>query len=98
MVRFSMNARVLAQLALVHVGVSITVVPVTGTLNRVMIADMQMPVTLVGILVALPYLLSPLQIFLGNWSIAILPPITTARPGFSSAGFLRPPAVISQFT
>ncbi|MDE0311475.1 MAG: BCD family MFS transporter [Caldilineaceae bacterium] len=63
-----MNARVLAQLALVHVGVSITVVPVTGTLNRVMIADMQMPVTLVGILVALPYLLSPLQIFLGNWS------------------------------
>ncbi len=63
-----MNARVLAQLALVHVGVSITVVPVTSTLNRVMIADMQMPVTLVAILVALPYLLSPLQIFLGNWS------------------------------
>ena len=63
-----MNARVLAQLALVHVGVSITVVPVTSTLNRVMIADMKMPVTLVAILVALPYLLSPLQIFLGNWS------------------------------
>ncbi len=63
-----MNARVLVQLALVHVGVSITVVPVTSTLNRVMIADMQMPVTLVAVLVALPYLLSPLQIFLGNWS------------------------------
>ena len=63
-----MNARVLAQLTLVHVGVSITVVPVTSTLNRVMIADMQMPVTLVAVLVALPYLLSPLQIFLGNWS------------------------------
>lgn len=63
-----MNARILAQLALVHVGVSITVVPVTSTLNRVMIADMQMPVTLVAVLVALPYLLSPLQIFLGNWS------------------------------
>ncbi len=63
-----MNARVLTQLALVHVGVSITVVPVTSTLNRVMIADMKMPVTLVAVLVALPYLLSPLQIFLGNWS------------------------------
>lgn len=63
-----MNARVLVQLALVHVGVSITVVPVTSTLNRVMIADMQMPVTLVAVLVALPYLLSPVQIFLGNWS------------------------------
>ena len=63
-----MNVRVLAQITLVHVGVSITVVPVTSTLNRVMIADMKMPVTLVAILVALPYLLSPLQIFLGNWS------------------------------
>ena len=63
-----MNARVLTQLTLVHVAVSITVVPVTSTLNRVMIADMKMPVTLVAILVALPYLLSPLQIFLGNWS------------------------------
>ena len=63
-----MNARVLIQLTLVHVGVSITVVPVTSTLNRVMIADMQMPVTLVAVLIALPYLLSPLQIFLGNWS------------------------------
>ena len=63
-----MSARILFQLALVHVGVSITVVPVTSTLNRVMIADMQMPVTLVAVLVALPYLLSPLQIFLGNWS------------------------------
>ena len=63
-----MNARVLAQLALVHVGVSITVVPITSTLNRVMIADLQMPVMLVAVLVALPYLLSPLQILLGNWS------------------------------
>ena len=63
-----MNARVLAQLTLVHVGVSITVVPITSTLNRVMIADLKMPVMLVAFLVALPYLLSPLQIFLGNWS------------------------------
>ena len=63
-----MNARVLAQLTLVHVGVSITVVPITGTLNRVMITELQMPGTLVAVLIALPYLLSPLQILLGNWS------------------------------
>lgn len=63
-----MNARTVAQLSLVHVGVSITVVPITSTLNRVMIADLHMPVMLVAVLVALPYLLSPLQILLGNWS------------------------------
>lgn len=63
-----MNARTIAQLALVHVAVSITVVPVTSTLNRVMIAEMKMPVTLVAVLIALPYLLSPLQILFGNWS------------------------------
>ncbi len=63
-----MNNRILAQLALVHMGVSITVVPITSTLNRVMIADLQMSVLLVSVLVALPYLLSPLQVLLGNWS------------------------------
>jgi len=63
-----MNIRILAQFALVHVGVSITVVPVTSTLNRVMIADLQMPMLLVSALIALPYLLSPLQVLLGNWA------------------------------
>ncbi|MBV7330466.1 BCD family MFS transporter [Chloroflexi bacterium TSY] len=55
-------------MTLVHVGVSITVVPVTSTLNRIMIADMQMSAFLVGILLALPHLLSPLQVFIGNWA------------------------------
>jgi len=63
-----MNWRKVLQLTLVHVGVSITVVPVTSTLNRVMISDMQMPATLVAFLVALPYLLSPLQVPVGNWA------------------------------
>lgn len=63
-----MNVRKLIQLSLVHVGVSLTVVPITGTLNRIMIADMGIPAVLVGILVALPYLLSPLQVFVGNWA------------------------------
>lgn len=64
----SMNWRRVLQLALVHVGVSITVVPVTSTLNRVMIADMGMSALWVSILVSAPYLLSPLQVWVGNWA------------------------------
>jgi len=63
-----MNVRLLLQLSLVHVGVSLTVVPITGTLNRIMIADMGIPAVLVGLLVALPYMLSPLQVFVGAWA------------------------------
>ncbi len=63
-----LNWRRVFQLTLVHVGVSITVVPVTSTLNRVMIADLGFSALFVGFLVALPYLLSPLQVFMGAWS------------------------------
>lgn len=49
-----MTWRRVVQLALVHVGVSITVVPVTSTLNRIMIADMKMSAFLVSFLVARP--------------------------------------------
>jgi BCD family chlorophyll transporter-like MFS transporter len=63
-----MNWRKVAQLTLIHVGVSITVVPITSTLNRVMIADLKIPAILVSLLVALPYLLSPLQVTVGNWA------------------------------
>ncbi len=63
-----MNWRIAGQLALVHVGVSITVVPVTSTLNRILIADLGMSALLVSVLVALPYLLSPLQVILGHWA------------------------------
>ncbi|RIK38611.1 MAG: MFS transporter [Chloroflexi bacterium] len=63
-----MNWKKVAQLSLVHVGVSITVVPVTSTLNRIMIADMNLSALFVGVLVALPYLLSPLQVVIGHWA------------------------------
>ncbi len=63
-----MNWRRVIQLTMVHVGVSITVVPVTSTLNRIMIADMGLSALLAGALVALPYLLSPLQVTMGAWS------------------------------
>lgn len=63
-----MNWKKVAQLALVHAGVTITVVPVTSTLNRIMIADLKMSALFVSLLVALPYLLSPLQVIVGNWA------------------------------
>lgn len=63
-----MNWIKVLQLTMVHVGVSITVVPVTSTLNRIMIADMGIPALWVGLLVAIPYLLSPLQVVIGSWA------------------------------
>ncbi|MCB0093223.1 MAG: BCD family MFS transporter [Caldilineaceae bacterium] len=63
-----MNWRKVIQLAAIHVGVSITVVPITSTLNRVMIADMGFSALLVSFFIALPYLLSPLQVVVGNWA------------------------------
>lgn len=63
-----MNWKKVIQLTMVHVGVSITVVPVTSTLNRIMIADMHLSALLVGILISLPYLLSPLQVIVGDWA------------------------------
>ena len=63
-----MNWRKVIQFTLVHVGVAITAVPISSTLNRIMIADMQLSALLVSVLVALPYLLSPLQILVGNWA------------------------------
>ncbi|MEM7132893.1 MAG: BCD family MFS transporter [Chloroflexota bacterium] len=63
-----MNWRKVVQLTMVHVGVSVTVVPVTSTLNRVMIADMHFSAFLVGLLISLPYLLSPIQVAIGNWA------------------------------
>lgn len=63
-----MNWKRVLQLALVHVGVTITVVPVTGTLNRIMIYEMGLAATVVSFLVALPYLLSPLQVAVGDWT------------------------------
>ena len=58
--------RTLGRFVLLHVGTSLTVVPVTSALNRIMIAEMQLSGTLVAFLVTLPYWLAPLQIWLGS--------------------------------
>ncbi len=63
-----MNWRKILQFTLVHVGVAITAVPVNSTLNRIMITELDLPALLVGVLVAFPYLLSPLQVLAGSWA------------------------------
>jgi MFS transporter, BCD family, chlorophyll transporter len=61
-------ARKRIQLALIHVAVAMTLVPINSTLNRVMIKEMAISATLVAILASLPYLFSPLQVVIGSYS------------------------------
>ncbi len=56
------------RLGLIHVGIAITFVPINGVLNRVMINEFEFLASLVAALVIFPYLLSPLQLFIGSFS------------------------------
>ncbi len=56
------------RLGLLHVVAAITLVPITGVLNRLMIFEFGILATVVAALIVLPYLLSPLQIWIGQYS------------------------------
>src|SRR5689334_3541884 len=56
------------QLTLIHSAVAMTLVPITITLNRVMITELIISATLVSVLVAIPSLLSAMQIAIGSYS------------------------------
>jgi BCD family chlorophyll transporter-like MFS transporter len=56
------------QLGLVHLAVAMTLVPINSTLNRVMIKELAISATLVAILASLPYLFSPIQVFIGSFA------------------------------
>ena len=56
------------QLALIHVAVAMTLVPINSTLNRVMIKELAVSATLVSILASLPYIFSPTQVLIGSFS------------------------------
>jgi BCD family chlorophyll transporter-like MFS transporter len=56
------------QLGMIHMAVAMTLVPITSTLNRVMIHELVILPTLVGILASVPYLFSPLQVAIGTYS------------------------------
>ena len=56
------------QLAMIHMAVAMTLVPINSTLNRVMIKELAISATLVAVLASLPYLFSPLQVVIGSYS------------------------------
>ena len=56
------------QLGMIHMAVAMTLVPITSTLNRVMIKELGITATLVAILASVPYIFSPLQVAIGSYS------------------------------
>jgi BCD family chlorophyll transporter-like MFS transporter len=56
------------QITLLHMAVSITALPLEGTLNRIMINDLGIRAAVVGLLLALPYLFSPIQVAIGSYA------------------------------
>ena len=56
------------QLGLLHTAVAMTLVPINSTLNRVMIHELGLSKTLVTLLAISPYLLSPVQVYIGSFS------------------------------
>ena len=56
------------RLGLLHVAVAISFVAINGVLNRVMIHDLGLLTTLVAGLIILPYVLSPAQVWIGQYS------------------------------
>ena len=55
------------QLGLIHLAVAMTLVPINSTLNRVMIKELAFSASMVAVLASLPYLLSPIQVFIGSF-------------------------------
>lgn len=71
------------RLALFVFGYGLLGVLVTSTLNRIMIAELGYPASLVGLLIAIPYLISPVRLWLGYRS-----------DGFTIFGRRREPYIV----
>jgi dihydroorotase len=56
----------LVRLSAIHVAVALTLLPINSTLNRIMITELGLSATLVALLVSVPYLLSPMQVWIGS--------------------------------
>ncbi len=56
------------QLAFIHTAVAMTLVPLTGTLNRVMIFDFGLSKTAFTLLAIFPYIFSPIQVAIGSYA------------------------------
>lgn len=58
----------IVRLGTLHMAVAMTLVPINSTLNRIMISELGLAATLVAILVSLPYVFSPIQVWIGAYS------------------------------
>lgn len=56
------------RLGFLHVAVAITFVAINGVLNRIMIHDLNILSTIVAAFVIVPYVLSPVQVWIGQYS------------------------------
>ena len=56
------------RLAFFPLGLGLTSILVSGTLNRVMIVELALPATLVGVFLAIPVLIAPARVWLGHLS------------------------------
>jgi BCD family chlorophyll transporter-like MFS transporter len=56
------------QLALIHTAIAMTLVPLTGTLNRVMIFDFGISKIAFTLIAIFPYLFSPIQVAIGSFA------------------------------
>jgi len=56
------------QLGLIHVAVTMTLIPINSTLNRVMTKELAISAALFAVLASLPYLLAPIQVAIGSYS------------------------------
>ena len=61
-----MRIPTLIRLSAIHVSVGLTLLPIDSTLNRIMITELGISATLVALLVSVPYLLSPMQLWIGS--------------------------------
>ena len=58
----------LLRLALFQVSAGMAIVLLNGTLNRVMIVELLLPASLVGLMISLPVLFAPLRVYIGHRS------------------------------
>jgi len=56
------------RLGLLHVAIAMTFVLINSVLNRIMIHDLDILASIVAVLVVLPYVLSPAQVWIGQYS------------------------------
>lgn len=53
------------RLGLIQFGIGLTLAPISGTLNRVLITDLNIPAVAVGFLISLHYFISPIRVMIG---------------------------------